>query len=202
MADSTLDSEKFYLIDLFPGAPIPSFTAQLPSGGFTGSESHNVASAAYPLGTKIQVQNRSASAGVDGFSIFMYGQVGTQNPDVSIGAKSVCTLDSASDPYELTNDSDTDIATTSCPAAVALSAMTNGNYGWFWVGGVCPEEHVSGLAGNYDTEGNVVAGGIVVAALAASNVPLGFGPLIDEGDGGGDVTPGPVACGFALGADA
>jgi len=171
-------------------------------GGFTGSATHNVATAQYPIGTKIQIQN--TGTGVEGPSIFMYAQVGTQNPDVDIAAKSVCTFDNASNPFKLTNDSDGDISTRSCPAAVALSAMTNSYYGWFWVGGVCPESLVSDLGGNYATDSTVAAGAMCVAALAASNVPLGFSATVDgsTADTTAAQTPADVACGFALAADA
>ena len=202
MADSTIDSEGITLLDLFPGVPRDVHQETDAKGGFTDSATHNVETAKYPIGTKIQIQN--TGAGKEGPSIFMYGQVGTQNPDVAIAAKSVCTFDSTSNPFKLTNDSAGDISTRSCPAAVALSAMTNDYYGWFWVGGVCPEGLVSDLGGTYATDGTVAAGAMCVGALAASDVPLGFSATVDgsTADTTAAQSPADVACGFALTADA
>jgi hypothetical protein len=190
MADSTLDSQLFHLIDLWPGAPIP--THGIPHNGFDDADHHNVATPVYPIGTKIQVYNESA--GLPGYSTFIYLKVGTQNASVAIAAKSVVVQDSATIWYEVTNDPD-DCINIGGPVAVAISAMTNAYYGWFWCGGVCPEEYISGLGGNYATTNAVVAGPIVGSDLSADAV--GFGPLTD--------TSAPVIempCGVAVAADA
>ena len=155
MADSTIDSELFNLIDNWPGSPLPG--ASIPQDGFLGATHHNVASPAFPIGTKIQVYC-DGSVGKAGYATLMYLKVGTQNADSVIAAKSVCIQDSATVWSELTNDPDSCIALPTGLVAIALSAMTDGYYGWFWVGGVCPEQYVSGLAGNYATDGNVAAG--------------------------------------------
>ena len=193
MADSTIDSEKVVLVDGFPGYP-GALSSTDAKNGFTDASHHNVATAQYPIGTKIQVQN--SGTGIAGPSIFMYGQIGTQNGDVAIAAKTICIFDSASDPYELTNDPDSAVGIGAGPIAVALSAMTDAYYGWFWVGGVCPEAFVSGLGGNYPTDSTVVAGTFCAGNLTADAIGL---------SGTRDTTtqtPSDLVAGYALAADA
>lgn len=200
MADSTIDSELIALKDLWPGTP----TSRLgtPTGGFTGSSHHNVPSPAYPVGTKIEVYNKGTKAGQPGFATLMYLKVGTQNAAVAIAAKSVCVCDSAADWYKVTNDPDDCVKKRGMPVAVALSTMTDGNYGWFWVGGVCPEEFIANLGGNYATDGTVAAGPICVGDLAAD--AMGFSATVDGSTAGTTpaATPADWACGFAIAADA
>lgn len=171
MPDSTLDSEKFILIDHWPGAVLAN--VPVPHHALTDSSHHNVATAKYDLGAKIQLRC-DGSVGKAGWSTLIYLQVGTQNPDVAIAAKTFVVPDSASAPYQITNDKDDCILNTgSALAAIGLSAMTDAYYGWFWCGGVCPEQYVSGLGGNYVTDGNVAAGAVVAHALAADAIGLG-----------------------------
>ncbi|HUS44658.1 MAG TPA: hypothetical protein VM219_01280, partial [Phycisphaerae bacterium] len=61
MANFTIDSEGFYLVDQFPG--VPDVRLSVPKDGFTGADHHNVSAAAYPIGTKIQVYNKLTAAG-------------------------------------------------------------------------------------------------------------------------------------------
>jgi len=172
MADATLDSELFVLIDNVPGSI--SRTGETPKDGFTGADHHNVAAAAFPVGTKYQVYNTGVSAGKAGYSTFTYLQVGTQNAGAVIAAKSICAQLSATVWYNVTNDPDTTVGLTNGFCAVALGAMTNDYYGWFWTGGVCPEEFVSGLGGTYPTDDSVVAvSPMALVDLAAD--AIGFG---------------------------
>lgn len=194
MADSTLDSELFTLNDFWPGSPNPNLS--VPTDGFTGATHHNVAAETdYVVGTKIQVYC-DGSVGQKGFSVLIYLQVGTQNADSVLAAKSVVVQDSATVWYQVTNDADSCIKIPTALAAIALSAMTNAYYGWFWCGGVCPEQYVSGLGGNYATEGSVAAGPITAHDLAADYI--GLGNAADLADAG---VPEPV-WGYALAADA
>ena len=67
--------------------------------------------------------------------------------------------------------------------------MTAQYYGWFWVGGVCPENDVTGtMSGNYRTDGTVAIGPIDVADVATTD-NLGFALSAVE------------ACGFSYSAD-
>jgi hypothetical protein len=188
MADSTLDSELFILIDNWPGQAIRHLD-NVPTGGIVGSTHHNVATAAYSPGDKIQVRNHTL--GKEGFATFIYLQYDGTGAE-AMAAKQFVVQSSATTPYVVTNDPDLAgiVATGNSLAAVALSAMTDQRYGWFWCGGVCPELFVPTLGGNFATEGNVVAGAIVVHDLAAD--AMGIGPLAGTEQ----------AIGFALAADA
>ena len=164
MADSTLDSELFVLIDRWPGVPT---IFKEPPGGFTGEMHHNVSIQQYRCGTKAQIYNDGGIAGDYGYSTFIYLQVGTQS---AIALKSFVVPDSATDPYVITDDIESCIdAVGSLFAAVALSAITDAYYGWFWCGGVCPEAMLPAMAGNYVTINDVDIGGIAVVDLAAAN---------------------------------
>jgi len=46
--------------------------------------------------------------------------------------------------------------------------MTNNYYGWFWVGGVCPVDTISGLDGIFGSDGSITAGVWMVLADSAS----------------------------------
>lgn len=186
MANSTLDSELFILQDVWPGK---GERVAEPGGNITNTTDHNVAAATHKVGEKIWLYNESA--GVSGWSAFMYLQVGTQNASSAIAVKSICVPDSATVWYQVTNDPDDCVKVPTNMLAVALSAMTDAYYGFFWVGGVCPEEYVSGLGGNYATDGSVAAGGILAHDGTADYIVLGPISAVKE----------PPA-GFALAADA
>jgi len=85
--------------------------------------------------------------------------------------------------YRVTNDpDDCVIATGSLLAAVALSAMTNERWGWFWCGGICPESFVSGLGGNYETDGDIPSAAALVAHNLAADA-IGLGPCGADTEG-------------------
>ncbi|HUX01728.1 MAG TPA: hypothetical protein VMY35_12195 [Phycisphaerae bacterium] len=179
MAESTLDSELFVLRDNWPGVARVVAAENIPSGSMISAVHHNVSTAAYEPGEKICVLNRSAIAGDDGWSTFIYlkGLAITEaNP--ACAAKQVVVPSLAGTPYQVTNDPDQCLAATgSMLAAVLLSIMTFTNavakYGWFWCGGVCPEAFVSGLSGNYASADGLIAGPIVAHDLTADAIGLG-----------------------------
>jgi len=160
--------------------------------GITGASHHNVATAAFPLGTVVRLYNHSAKAGLNGWSEFVY--VGfVANAGVAIAAKQVLVADAvATGPYVVTNDPDSCVFATGAPqACIAISSVTTLYYGWAYCGGVVPEEYVSGMGGNYATADGTIAGPICAHDLAAD--AIGLGPtdgVLDE------------AIGFALDADA
>lgn len=160
MADGTLDSNFLVLIDRWPGAP--SHNLSIPSDGFTGS-THNVATAAYDIGTKIQVYNETA--GIAGFSTFIYLQYisATEAPPTA-AAKQVCTPDANTSLYKVTNDPDQALAIPSLPSAVMLSVMTLTRFGWFYCGGVVPEDYVSDLGGNFACVNTIALGSTIIAS--------------------------------------
>lgn len=189
MGDSTLDSELFILFNRWGSSP--RLYGNCPPGGFTDARHHNVANPVYELGTCVQVYNRSSKAGKDGPSQLIYLKVGTQNADSVIAVKSAVIQDSATVPYTITNDPDSCIKLPTGTGAFALGAMTDAYYGWFWCGGVCPEEFISTMAGNFATDSTVAAGQICYHDLAADYAGIAIAD-----------TAGEDICGFALAADA
>ncbi len=178
MADSTIDSELITLVNNWGIAP--SVIDVVPTDGFTGSKTHNVATRAAPIGEVRQVRC-DGSVGKAGYSQFIYLQVGTQNPDVAMAVKHVVAQDSATVWYQVTNDPDTALKLPTGLAAIALSAMTDDYYGWFWCGGVCPEQFVSGLGGTYKTNDGVAIGQFTAHNLDADYIGLDVADTAGEG---------------------
>ena len=194
MADETFDSEAIVLYDLWPASHV--LYNHVPQDGFTGALHHNVATAVYPVGTKAIVRNHSATAGIDGFSTFIYLKLEMQDATNVLGPRQIVACHSDAVLYDVTNDSATDLGAGKGPIAIGLSAMTVDYYGWFWCGGVCPEEYVSALGGSYATDGTVEIGDMVWKDLASPGTTYGeFGFSLPAG-----VTTTKV--GFAMSADA
>jgi len=198
MANSTLDSELFILYDLWPGVCWPRNIPQdFPTGSACG---HNSSTAVFPVGTKIQVWN--GSAGVPGWSTFIYLKLEMQDTTNVLAAKHMVAqhTDAAAGGlgiYDVTNEAASLNTDQKGPVAFGLSAMTVDYYGWFWCGGVCPEEWVSGLAGDYATYGGTVAiGPLTYATLETAGTTYGEIGL-NVADGAGE-----SVIGHALHADA
>jgi len=151
MADSTLDSELFVLFDFWPG--VARHVTTLPAAFTTAVET-----AVFGPGEKICIRN--SGTGIEGYSTFIYLQVGTQNSANLIAAKDFCVPGSATTPFVVTNNPDANvIVKTGSPfVGVALAASTNAYWNWYWCGGVCPEAHVADLGGNYITDNSVAIG--------------------------------------------
>ena len=175
MADKTLDDAFLILIDNWPGRAVSMQT--LPTDGFTGATHHNVASAIYPVGTKIEVINDGAS-GLPGPSTFIYLKVESTGAPTS-AAKQVWVIDTNAALYTVTNDKDGELSVPALPSAVGLSLMTDSYYGWVWCGGVCPVQYVSGLGGNYATTSAVALGSMVIASELSADA-IGFGIAIGD----------------------
>jgi hypothetical protein len=165
MADATILASSIVLQDTIPGDVNPNNPQ--PIGGFTGSEHHNVAVAKYDVTSKIQVYDETAK----GIVTFVYLKNGTAS-GVAIAAGSAmipagATQNSALATYIFTNDPDDGIL--GGPAVVALSAMTDDYYGWFWCAGPAPVGITgSGIvaATTLDTDDSVVVGVISSGDLA------------------------------------
>jgi hypothetical protein len=187
MADGTLDSELLFLIG---GRFGPADSHEVPPGGFDGASHHNVATAVYPLGHVISVKNEGYGKG--GYSEFVYLRYNANTTPPTMAAKQFAVPASPTVWYEFTNDPDDTYAveTGSAMAVVCLSAMTDGRYGWFWCGGACPEDYISGLADDFATEGNVAAGAVIAHDLVAD--AIGLGPCAGDTE---------AVIGFALAAD-
>ena len=182
MADSTIDSELFYLDDRWPGKPCPSFGT--PADGFTGASHHNVAAPVFPVGTKVQVFNTGVTAGKAGWASFIYLKLEMQDATNVLAARMFVaqhTDAAAGSFFDATNEIASVNGDGLGPIAVGLSAMTVDYYGWFWCDGVCPEEFVAALGGNYYTLGTVAIG------------DMGWGTLATPGTTAGEIgleTPG------------
>ncbi|KAF0156299.1 MAG: hypothetical protein FD189_1104 [Elusimicrobia bacterium] len=196
MADRVIDSERILKYLGLWGQPVVS--KQVPTGGFTGASHHNVVARQAQIG-EVRAVYCDGSVGQPGWSTFIYLKVGTQNADVAIAAKTVCVPDSATVWYEVTNDPDSCVNKNSALSVVALGAMTNAYYGWFWEGGVCPEQYVTTLGGTYPTDDSVVAGSFRVGDLTAD--AMGFVSAQDLPSGTAAVTTLAGATGYSLAAD-
>ena len=182
MADKTIDSEKFVVRDNWPGVARRVSPDNLPNGSIISAVHHNVETAVFPIGDKIVVRNRSAVAGADGDSTFIYLKglaVTAANP--TCAAKQVVVPALVAVPYQVTNDPDNALQKTGCLlAAFLLSIMSFDNsttsYGWFWCGGVAPEAMVSDMGGNYETTNAVVIGPIIASDLGVTDA-IGLGPV-------------------------
>ena len=206
MANSVIDSELVILRDNWPeiannNAAGP-FNAGAPASG--SDQNWYVAgdTPPHPVGTKFTGYQEGGTGIPRGTYTLIYLQVGTQNPDIALSCaaatnKCVCCPEDASENgtaiqiYTVTNDS---AGTTSEPTglcAIALSAMTNSYYGWFWCGGVAPISIVPGLAGDIPTANSFQIGDNIMAATDISNTPIGFTVA----------AAGSVSCAIGLAAD-
>jgi len=172
MADEKIDSQEFALFNHW-GDPV---SYEEPKDGFTGSEHHNVASAAYRVGSVTRVYCTAvADTQRGGYSDFVYLKLEAQDAANVVAARMICTLHTDKQITDVTNEVATALADEGGFCAIALSAMTTDYYGWFWCGGVCPVQYVAALTGYYSTD-NTVAIGVPAMALgdmASANTTYG-----------------------------
>ena len=178
MADAALDSERFYLLDTWPGTPFSG--ADLPTDGFTGTSHNNVTTAAYPVGTKIAVFN-TATTGVSGGSTLIYLQCQElQGTTAPFRAKTWVTPNVISKYYQVTNKA-TSLCDEGAPAAACVGtngvataawSTTTGRFGWFWCGGVAPEVYCTNMGGGYVTVDGVT-GPLVLSNLGTTTTTSG-----------------------------
>jgi len=178
--DSTLSAEYFFLL---AGRFGLTNDHEIPPGGFTGSLHHNVATAAYPIGHVKSIPSESGVLGQGGFTEFVYLQYeGTDAP--TLAARQFCVPGSATTWYQFTNDPDATVAveTGHAFAVVAISAMTDAYYGWFWCGGVAPGDLVTAVGGANDwaTNGAVAIDSAIAINLSADAIGLGVQTSVEE----------------------
>lgn len=155
-------------IVLKSGWPVAQRQMQgVPPDGFLGAQHHNVASEGgsrnlYRVGDQVTVYDSTNK----GWATLTYLQFGA-SPGVSCDAAAVCSIQGSTGNtskvwYMVTNDPDDLLVDAGQgPMCIALSAMTDSYYGWFWTDGVAPEVLVPGLATTVKTyfdaatEGNV-----------------------------------------------
>jgi hypothetical protein len=153
-----LTNLKFTLSDGWPGSPSAEFGR--PADGFLGATHHNVAAAAYPVGTKIAVRN--VTTGLEGWSTFIYLLLSNQDGTNILKARHLVALSTAAKPYSVTNEIATVLGNQLGPIAIGLGLMGTGAtpavYGWFWCGGVAPIDEVAAMEGDFYTLNTVTAG--------------------------------------------
>ena len=191
MADEKIDSEEIVLFNHW-GPPV-SF--EPPIDGFTGASHHNVAAALFPVGTVIQVYC-DGSVGKIGHSKFVYLKLEAQDATNVLAARMIVVPHTDADMTDVTNEVDTAVADEGGLMAVALGAMTTDYYGWFWCGGVCPEQYVSDLGGYYATDNT----------LAVATPAMSVGDLADADTTYGEIgfikqTAGLAIVGMSFSAD-
>lgn len=146
----------------------------IPKDGFAGTggansfqepnsvEGHNNAVAAFPTGTKVRYNNDTL--GGYGSCVYLKFDNGAGNVAIVAGSllKSTVTIGT------VTGDvTDQAAGGGTC---IALSAITDGNYGWFWCAGVCPDLNTAAStkfsASSILTDGNVVADVALIGTAA------------------------------------
>jgi len=172
MAATDLDDGKFFMVDNWPGVP---------TNGPNPADWTTVdATEIFPLGTKRLVYDDTNN----GWATLMYLKFCAATSSTACAIKSLCAQDVAESlaagGYCIVNDVADDCALNG-PLAVALGAMRDGKFGWFWVGGVCPVDTVSGLGGNHTTDGNVAAGAAMDAVKASNLNVFGLANTDDVG---------------------
>jgi hypothetical protein len=152
-------STEFYLIDNWPGEVTDGPN---PSSWTTASATED-----YPLGTKRMIYDDTNN----GWATLMFLKfVDGAVPEATI--RDTCgmhTAAAASGDYFCVNDDGSEVGLTG-PIAIALASVTTAApYAWFWVGGVCPEDTISGLNdGAFITDGGVTAQSYMVLAASSS----------------------------------
>ena len=184
-----IDDNDFVLTDPFPG---PVTSGPNPSDWTAYGTSMD-----YALGTKRAVYDDTSG----GWAILMYAKImgGTEGNANGMAVKDRLGLHTAQAAtgknYVFSPDGGEILL--NGPIAIALGSVTGAaftsadQYGWVWMGGVCPVDTVSGLDGIYLTDGNVAAGAGI--DLVDNSGPAYFGLL-----GAADVG---IVGAFALAAD-
>jgi hypothetical protein len=165
-----IDDGKFYLLDNFPGLPT--------NGPNPDDWTSYTAAKAFRVGEKRAIYDDTNN----GWAILVYLQY-QKGTAAAATVKSVCGLCTASVATagawaNVTNT--TDECMNTGPICVALGTCTDAYYGWFWCGGVCPVDTISGLDGVYPSDGSVaaVSGMKIVAASSLNTFELWTGSEI------------------------
>ena len=184
MASSSVSSNEIILYDMFPGVATVNRPQADHSGSvFTNSDFHNVETAFFKPGYKVQVYEPTLL----GWSIFTYLQ--SIAGAVAAAAGTITCYAQDQSWYAVTTDGD--LMRENTPPAVALSAITTTYYGFFWTGGVCPQSFVTALATSTTiTDDNVEIGPIGLKDLATPD-QCGFAAAAS----------GVNACGWLMSAD-
>ena len=179
-----LTSAEFYLIDNWPGE---ATNGANPADWTTISATED-----FPLGTKRMIYDDTNN----GWATLMYLYYTSGAGTVAVATVgSPCAIDTSAMSTQgqwchVTNDgSDAQLVG---PIAIALGTMVTARYGWFWVGGVCPEDTIVALDDQlFPTDGSAAAGSAMVLADSASVCKFHLHAASDVG----------LVSAFALGTD-
>jgi len=140
MTTYAVEAYELVLYDMYPG-PVHVDVPQQDHDGnaFTNADHFNVATGLFEPGYKVAVKEPT----LGGWSILTYLQynAGGVTP-LAVGHMAV--LESGNSWYGVTNEGDSCLV--NVPPAVALAAITDTYWGFFWTGGPCPQSWVSALA--------------------------------------------------------
>ena len=189
----SIDTTYLVLYDLFAGVVLGHSGAE-PGDGFTSAAAHHNQSATrtgqYKAGSKFVVYDATN----DGYAVLTYLKMGTAS-GVAIAAGAICTTEGSTANttpfhwYQVNNDPDDTLLTAGHGAcAIAISAMTDTYWGWFWTGGVCPENAIAALKVSVKTYFDA-------ANTGNFNVAVGDGNATDE-NGFIATAAGLQACGY------
>lgn len=160
-----IQSTEFYLIDNWPG--------EVTHGPNPADWTAVSATEDFPLGTKRMVYDDTNSGWATlMFLKFVDGAV--PEPDLGIGKFPLCGMHAAAaasgDYFVISNCGD--LISQVGPMAIALGLpVTATPYVWCWVGGVCPQDTVSDLAGfAYVANAAITAQSFMVMGSSASYV--------------------------------
>lgn len=220
-----IELHKILLYDKWPGTPNPNLG--VPAGGWDSTLYSACQSApAYLPGTKISAyQDHTYCEGAYTMCYMCFLESSDWNFDVlcpsdtenafvcsDIGGECADSIDLVEGSYAgvvdyteslwwiVTNSYTNGDASATGRVALPTAAFSTGEFGWFWVGGVCPIAEVTffdGQAGGVGSELPAAGGGIVMGSKLMpidSTGGIVFGPW----DGTYEFTP----CGLALEADA
>lgn len=169
-----IDDSFFFLVDHFPGTVTVGTN---PSDWVTASATED-----FPVGTKRAVYDDTNK----GWATLCYLKYDNGAGTVAVATvKSLCGLDTtkiatASSWFTVTNDGSG--AELVGPIAIALTTMTDEYYGWFWVGGVCPVDTISGLDGIFGSDGGITGITWMVLADSASVCKFHLATATDIGN--------------------
>lgn len=165
----SIGCEDFYLIDQWPGEVM--WNKPAPTGGFDSTAAGNRSTTAVHVpGTKmIGYQDATVGAGGSnvanrGYYRMLYAQYldYTSADDISASAVVIlaCSSAKARGGVAFTKDvSGGNEFSETGPAGVTCTSIGASQYGWIWVGGICPNYDLTQLdVTGFLTDGNVVAG--------------------------------------------
>jgi hypothetical protein len=219
---------KLVLIDGFPGPVNPN--VGVPANSWNRNGAGCVTYAEYPPGTKSMGYSDASTA--PGWYTMYYGSLACYSSAADVSAdfsdgKMWCshtclTTDAADATYEIADaDGSSQPAhilascyttagwdgTKGAAIAVPCATMDGYDYGWFWVGGVCPLNDVTlfqgtaGSAAGADVTTDDVRAGAVFLEYTAATGLLTAIDVTQMTDATGLVGPAPVPIGTALEAD-